>query len=89
MKRRKSHSDLCYNRCEKDHHRSCSHIMSDCLNHDTVALYRFQKIITDFLEENFKPKKLFYFTDGAAQHFKNKYNLKIYIISDLHAFVEK
>ena len=27
------------------------------------------------MKENFQPRKMIYFTDGAAQHFKNKYNL--------------
>lgn len=49
-------------------------ILSDCLNYDTAAVYGFQKIIMKFLKENFAPKKLFYFTDGAPQQFKNKYN---------------
>lgn len=39
-----------------------------------MAVYEFQKIITNYLKENFNQKKMFYFTDGAAQHFKNKYN---------------
>lgn len=49
-------------------------ILSDSLNHDTVAVYEFQKIIINYLKKNFNPKKMYYFTDGAAQHFKNKYN---------------
>ena len=43
-------------------------MLSECLTHDTIAVYEFQKIITHYL------KKMIYFTDGAAQHFKNKYN---------------
>ena len=49
-------------------------MLSDCLTHDTIAVYEFQKIITHYLKENFLPRKMIYFTDGAAQHFKNKYN---------------
>lgn len=51
-------------------------ILSDSLKHDTVAVYECQKIIIKYLKKHFKPSKLIYFTDGAAQHFKNKYNLK-------------
>ena len=49
-------------------------MLSDCLAHDTIAVYEFQKIITHYLKENFQPRKMIYFTDGAAQHFKNEYN---------------
>ena len=37
-------------------------------------MYEFQKIITHYLKENFQPTKMIYLRDGAAQHFKNKYN---------------
>lgn len=49
-------------------------ILSDDLKHNTVAFHSNQKIITDFLKSKFKPTKNFYFTDGAAQHFKNKFS---------------
>jgi len=49
-------------------------IISDNLAHDTVAVYEYQKIVIAFLKINHEPKKLYYFTDGASQHFKNKYN---------------
>lgn len=49
-------------------------ILSDNLNHDEIGVYEFQKIITEYLKENFKHNKVFYFTDGAAQHFKNIFN---------------
>lgn len=62
-----------YKEVDELKHRSLA-ILSDNLNHDTVAVYEFQKIITNHLKENFKATKIFYFTDGAPQHFKNKYN---------------
>ena len=37
-------------------------------------IYGFQKIIIKYLEKHDVWKKIFYFTDGVAQHFKNKYN---------------
>lgn len=49
-------------------------IISDSLNHDTVAVYEFQKIIVKYLSEHDVRKKIIYFTDGASQHFKNKHN---------------
>ena len=49
-------------------------MLSDSLTHDTIAVYEFQKIITHYLKEDFQPRKMIYFTDGAAQHFTNKYN---------------
>ena len=47
-------------------------IISDNLNHDTVAVYEYQKIIISHLKSNFIVKKIYYLTDGAGQHFKNK-----------------
>ena len=49
-------------------------VISDCLSHDTIAVYEFQKIIINCLKKNFQPKKVINFTDGTVQHFKNKYN---------------
>lgn len=51
-------------------------ILSDNLKHDTIAVHECQKIIVNYLKTNFTPSKIFYCTDGAAQHFKNKYNFK-------------
>jgi len=42
-----------------------------------IAVYEFQKIIINYLKESFQPIKIIYFTDRAAQHFKNKYFLPI------------
>ena len=47
-------------------------IISDNLAHDTVAVHEYQKIIVDYLKTHFRPKKIYYFTDGAGQQFKNK-----------------
>ena len=47
-------------------------IISDNLVYDTVAVHKYQKIIINYLKNNFGPKKIYYFTDGAGQHFKNK-----------------
>ena len=37
-----------------------------------VTVHEYQKIIINYLKSNFEPKKIYYFTDGAGQHFKNK-----------------
>ena len=37
-----------------------------------MAVHEYQKIIINNLKNNFEPKKIYYFTDGAGQHFKNK-----------------
>ncbi|KAJ8685910.1 hypothetical protein QAD02_021703 [Eretmocerus hayati] len=50
-------------------------IMSDNLVHDTVAVHCIQKIITDWIKLHLPLiKKIIYFTDGAPQHFKNRFN---------------
>lgn len=64
-----------YREREVEKHKSIA-IISDNLNHDTVAVYEYQKIITQFLKDNFVPKKIYYFSDGASQHFKNKSNFE-------------
>ncbi|KAK3920100.1 ARL14 effector protein [Frankliniella fusca] len=54
-----------------------SYIMvSDYLNHDTSAVYAFQRrLIEKLKEENPTIKKLFYSSDGAASQYKNKFNV--------------
>ena len=48
-------------------------ILSDNLAHDTTAVYCIQNLIIDYLNSKFQTiNKLFYFTDGAGQHFINK-----------------
>ena len=53
-------------------------IISDCLHHDTVAVYLFQKcficFLKTFLPEGFHPKKIIYFSNGAASQYKNRKN---------------
>ena len=48
-------------------------VISDCLHHDTVAVYLFQKSLLDFLKK-FSICKVFYFSDGAASLYKNRKN---------------
>lgn len=49
--------------------------LSDSTKHDTAAVYTIQKILVPYLRNNHKAKKLIYFSDGAKQHFKNKYQM--------------
>ena len=50
--------------------------MSDCLQHDTVAVYVFQKCLIEFLADKFNccPHKIIYFSDGAAAQYKKRKN---------------
>uniref|UniRef100_A0ABD2WEB3 Uncharacterized protein n=1 Tax=Trichogramma kaykai TaxID=54128 RepID=A0ABD2WEB3_9HYME len=64
-----------YKEKNEEKHKSLA-IISDNLAHDTVAVYVYQKIIIEYLKNSFEPKRIFYFIDGAAQHFKNKNNFQ-------------
>ena len=51
-------------------------IVSDYLSHDTAFVYCSQQVITNFVRSKFPlVKKIIYVSDGAAMHFKNKYNM--------------
>ncbi len=51
-------------------------IISDCLHHDTIAVYLFQKCFIAFLKnllpERLQPKSIIYSSDGAASQYKNR-----------------
>lgn len=50
-------------------------MISDDLKHDTSAFYAFQKILhKHLLAKSILVSKIIYITDGAPQHFKNKFN---------------
>ena len=53
-------------------------IISDCLHHDTNAVYLYQKwfiaFLKSFLPIPLQPKKMIYFSDGAASQYKNRKN---------------
>lgn len=47
-------------------------IVSDCNNHDAIAVHVFIEIITDFVKSISETvNKIYYFSDGAPQQFKN------------------
>ena len=53
-------------------------VISDCLHHDTTAVHLFQRLFINFLKEflpsRLRPKKILYFSDGAASQYKNRKN---------------
>lgn len=51
-------------------------VISDNLNHDTAAVYTYQVLLIDYVKRNFpEVKKIYYFSDGAPQQFKNYKNI--------------
>lgn len=50
--------------------------VSESNRHDTAAVYTMQKMLIPYLTENLDVKKIIYFSDGAKQHFKNKFQMK-------------
>ena len=51
-------------------------VISDCLHHNTVAVYLYQKCLIEYLKAHVcpHPRKIFYFSDGAAAQYKNRKN---------------
>lgn len=51
-------------------------VISDCLHHDTIAVYLFQKKFISHLLASLSspPLKIRYFSDGAASQYKNRKN---------------
>lgn len=47
-------------------------IISDCMSHDAVAVFMYSRIINDLVRDIVvEPRKIFYFSDGAPQQYKN------------------
>ncbi len=65
----KNHSELC--------HLSYV-IVSECLHHDTTAVHLYQRCFIAFLHKflpaRSQPRKITYFSDGAASQYKNRKN---------------
>lgn len=61
---------------EENEIKHCSFvIISECLEHNTIAVYTFQKKLIQFLKSKFKEvEKLYYFSDGSGAQYKNKKN---------------
>lgn len=51
-------------------------LISECLNHNTVAVHLFQKRVITFLKTHILPsiQKIYYFSDGSSAQYKNKKN---------------
>ncbi len=53
-------------------------IVSESLHHDTIAVYLYQRHFIAFLQEflpaRLQPRKIIYFSDGAASQYKNRKN---------------
>lgn len=53
-------------------------IVSECLHHDTTAVYLYQRCFIAFLQRflpaRSQPRKIIYFSDGAASQYKNRKN---------------
>ncbi|KYN21878.1 hypothetical protein ALC57_05740 [Trachymyrmex cornetzi] len=49
--------------------------LSESTRHDTAAVYTVQKMLIPYLKKNMDIKKIIYFSDGAKQHFKNKFQM--------------
>lgn len=50
-------------------------VISDCLNHNTISFYSFQKTFIDYIKNKYPQfKKIHYFSDGSAAQYKNKKN---------------
>jgi hypothetical protein len=51
-------------------------VISECLRHDTVAVHLFKKKMIEHLNDTlpFIPAKVYYFSDGAASQYKNRFN---------------
>ena len=64
-----------YRHAREEHHPSFV-IISDCLYHDTIAIFLFQRTLLSFLKEGLpcRPTKVVYFSDGAASQYKNRKN---------------
>ena len=54
-------------------------VVSDCMHHDTTAVYLFQKAFIAFIQRvlprRCQPRKIIYFSDGAASQYKNRKKL--------------
>ena len=74
------HPWMCYFRDKDDKIKSLALLfISDCLVHETVAVYAFQRKLIEILKdkltaEGFSLEVIQYFTDGCAKQYKNKKN---------------
>ena len=68
------HPFVCYYRDKGELMSLCYIVISECLQHDTIAVHLFQKKLISFLTEQCngkKPEKIFYVSDGCGAQYKN------------------
>lgn len=66
---------VCYYQINSKIHHESFVFLSDSTKHDTAAVYTIQKMLIPLIRKRFNVKKIIYFSDGAKQHFKNKYQM--------------
>lgn len=49
--------------------------ISDCLSHDTVAVHVVQSMLLEEIKKNVALKRIIYYSDGAKQYFKNRFQI--------------
>lgn len=68
------HPSVAYYLCSEEINHVSYMVISDCLHHDTIAVHLFQRSFIAFLKEllpaRLHPKKIIYFSDGAAPQYK-------------------
>ncbi|KAE8738597.1 hypothetical protein FOCC_FOCC015922 [Frankliniella occidentalis] len=47
-------------------------VISDCMEHNSVTFYTFQKKLIDHLKEKYNIEKIYYFSDGCGGQYKNR-----------------
>ena len=52
----------------------CFVVISDNMNHDAITVHIFMKRVLFYIKEKIEVTKAFYFSDGAASQYKNKFN---------------
>lgn len=70
------HPMVCYYKSGEMVSHKCFVILSECTTHDSAAVYMMQRLIVPELKKiSSKVTKIFYVSDGAKQHYKNKYQM--------------
>lgn len=67
---------VCYFKGESKIEHKSFIFLSDCTQHDTSAVYTVQRLLIPELKKLLQVEKIIYFSDGAKQHFKNRYQIK-------------
>lgn len=66
---------VCYYKEESELKHESLVFLSDSMKHDTAAVYTVQKMLIPYLKSHLLVTKIIYFSDGAKQHFKNKFQI--------------